>query len=44
MLVFTVEHKYCKCTRKIEGNNVWNAFKDNKMDWTVWNVIDVEKK
>lgn len=43
MLRFTVEHKYCGCTRVIEGINVMNAFKINKMDVTVWNVVDVEK-
>lgn len=43
MLKFTVEHKYCKCTRVIEGINVFEAFKGNKMDITIWNVINVEK-
>jgi hypothetical protein len=27
----------------IEGINVMNAFKTNKMDVTVWNVVDVEE-
>ena len=43
MLKFTVEHKYCKCTREIKGQNVFEAFKNNKMDYSIWNVIDVEK-
>lgn len=43
MLKFTVEHKYCKCTRIIKGENVFQAFKNNKMDITIWNVIDVEE-
>ena len=43
MLRFTVEHKYCKCTREIEGPNVFDAFKLNKMDWTIWTVVDVKK-
>lgn len=43
MLRFTVEHKYCKVTRTIEGINVFEAFKNNQMDWSIWQVIDVEK-
>ena len=43
MLRFTVEHKYCKCTRTIEGENVYNAFKNNQMDLTIWTVINVEE-
>jgi hypothetical protein len=29
MLVFTVEHKYCKSIRVVEGVNVYDAFKSN---------------
>lgn len=43
MLKFTVEHKYCKCTRTIIGGNVWEAFKNNKMDYSIWNIINVEQ-
>lgn len=43
MMRFTVEHKYCKCTREIEGYNVWDAYKTNGLDLNVWIVINVEK-
>ena len=43
MMIFTVEHKYCKCTRTIEGENVYRAFKENNMDMNIWVVIDVEE-
>lgn len=43
MLKFTVEHKYCKCIRVIKGINIYDAYKSNKMDYTIWNIIDVEK-
>ena len=43
MLRFTVEHKYCKCQRVIEGLNVYNALKYNGLDITIWIVKNVEK-
>lgn len=44
MLKFTVEHKYCKATRVIKGINIYEAFKANKMDYSIWTIIDVEKE
>ena len=43
MLKFTVEHKYCKCTRVIEGENVAQAFKNSNTNPTMWIVIDIEE-
>ena len=43
MLRFTVEHKYCKCTRIIEGENIALAYKNSGTDSNVWLVIDVEE-
>jgi hypothetical protein len=43
MLQFTIEHKYCKCTRVIEGQNVFEAFKNNGINLSIWIVTDVEK-
>ena len=42
-MTFTVEHKYCKMTKKIEGENVFDAFKKNGLDFNIWTVINIEK-
>ena len=39
---YTVKHKYCKCIKVIEGNDIYDAFKKNELDKRVWNVIDIE--
>jgi hypothetical protein len=41
MLEFTVKHKYCGMEKKIKGQNVWQAFKNNNLDINIWQVIDV---
>jgi hypothetical protein len=43
MLRFTVEHKYCKAIRNIEGYNVWDALKNNGLDYKVWDVKEIER-
>ena len=43
MLVFTVEHKYTKALRHIEGENSAQAMKNSDTDARYWIVIDVEK-
>lgn len=43
MLRFTVEHKYCGCIRVIEGENVYNAYKNSNTDINTWIVKNVEK-
>ena len=43
MVRLTVEHKYCKCTRVIEGNDLYDAFRKSNTDMTIWIVIDIEK-
>ena len=40
-LEFRIQHKYCGCERVITGENVYNAFKTNGIDLTVWTVIEV---
>ena len=42
-LVFTVEHKYTKMLRHIEGINVMDAFKKSNTDLNYWVVINVEE-
>ena len=42
MLEFTVVHKYCGYTKKIQGHNVWEALKTNGLDVNVWKVEGVE--
>ena len=42
MMKFTVEHKYCKYTREVEGRNVCDAFKNNNLDLNIWIVMAVE--
>lgn len=41
MLTFKVEHKYCGYTKTIKGSNIWEAFKTNGLDHTVWTVVEV---
>lgn len=43
-MVLTVEHKYCGFTKKVEGENIYDAFKKNGLDLNIWKVIEVEKK
>lgn len=43
MLKVTVEHKYCKCTKVIEGDSISIAFKNSNTNPTVWIVIDIEE-
>ena len=43
MVRLTVEHKNCKCTKVIEGNDLYDAFRKTNTDMTVWNVIEIEK-
>lgn len=43
MLRLTVEHKYCKCTRVIEGETITKAYKENNTDMSIWQIIDIEK-
>jgi hypothetical protein len=38
---FLVEHKYCGMQKEIEGFNVWDAFKTNGLDLTIWIVKSV---
>ena len=44
MLVFTMEHKYTKMIRHIEGENIAQAMKNSNTDVNHWTVIDVEEK
>ena len=44
MLRITVEHKYCGCTRVIEGETLIQAFKNSNTNMDVWIVIDIEKR
>ena len=44
MLVFTVEHKYTKMIRHIEGENIAQAMKNSNTDVNYWTVIDVEER
>lgn len=44
MLKVTVEHKNCKMTRVVEGENVYDAFKKNGLDLNTWTVIDIEEE
>ena len=41
MLEFKVVHKYCGYTKTVKGFNVWEAFKNNKLDLQVWEVVEV---
>ncbi len=43
MMTFTLKHRYCGMTKKIEGYNVFDAFKKNGLDLGVWEVVEVEK-
>lgn len=43
MLRFTIQHKFCKCLRQIEGENVFDALKNNNLDFKFWDILDVEK-
>lgn len=43
MLKVTVEHKYCKCTKVIEGDTIAIAFKHSNTDSNIWLVIDIEE-
>lgn len=43
MFKFTVEHKYCGFTKKIEGNSIADAMRKNGLDINVWSVIEMEK-
>ena len=43
MMTFTLKHKYCGMTKKVEGYNVFDAFKQNGLKFEFWEVIEVEK-
>lgn len=43
MMTFTIKHKYCGMTKKVNGYNVFDAFKSNGLDLEVWEVISVER-
>lgn len=43
MMSFQIEHKHCGFIKTIEGNNVYDAFKKNGLDFNVWIVKSVEK-
>ena len=43
MMKFTVEHKYCRMTKTVEGFNVWDALKSNGLDFIIWIVKSVEE-
>lgn len=42
MMKLTVEHKYCKITKVIEGNSIIDAYRKNGLDIKIWKVIDIE--
>lgn len=42
MVRLIVEHKYCKMTKAIIGNNIFNAYKRNGLDIKIWKIIDIE--
>jgi hypothetical protein len=42
-MIITVEHKHCKCTRVITGANLYDAYKNNGLDMSIWNAIDIEE-
>lgn len=42
MLRLTVEHKYCKTIKVIEGSSIINAYRKNNLDIRIWKVIDIE--
>ena len=43
MLRFEIEHKYCGFTKVIKGDNVYDAFKNNGLDFNIWIVKNIEK-
>lgn len=43
MKKFTVEHKYCKCTKVIEGVDKYDAFKKSGTELNLWNIIKTEE-
>ena len=43
MLEFIIVHRYCGCTKKIKGYNIWDALKQNKLDYKFWYVESVLK-
>ena len=43
MLNFTVVHKYCGYTKQIQGCNIWDALKENNLDFKIWQVLNIEK-
>ena len=43
MYTLTVEHKYCGCTRVIQGNSIAEAFANTNTDMNVWIVKNIEK-
>jgi hypothetical protein len=42
MMRLTVEHKYCKAIKVIEGNSIIDAYRKNGLDIKIWKVIDIE--
>lgn len=43
MLEFVIVHRYCGYTKKIKGYNIWDALKQNKLNYKVWNAESVSK-
>lgn len=39
---FEVEHKYCGYRKIIEGENIFDAFKRNGLDFVFWNIKSAE--
>ena len=42
MIRLTVEHKYCKTIKVIEGNSIIDAYRKNGLDIRIWKMIDIE--
>lgn len=41
MLTFKVKHRYCGMEKTIKGNNIFDAFRKNEMDYKYWTVQEV---
>lgn len=42
MFTYTIQHNHCGMITKIQGENVYDAFKKNGKDLRVWAVIKYE--
>ena len=38
MFEFIIVHKFCGYTKTVRGANIWDALRQNNLDYTVWMV------